>query len=42
MIKKRIRTSLIATSVIVPVLVAALFGISIWANKPRGITINLD
>ncbi|MEE1352280.1 MAG: hypothetical protein U0K37_00495 [Acutalibacteraceae bacterium] len=42
MIKDGIRGSFLAFMIGIPVAVGALFGISIWANRPRGISIDLD
>ncbi len=40
--KDRIRLSAVLVSTILTSTVAALFAISIWANKPRGISIELN
>lgn len=40
--KDRIRLSVVLVNSILTTTAAALFAISIWANKPRGISIELD
>lgn len=42
MIKNQIRISFLITSILLPAIAGTLFGISIWANRPRGISIPLD
>lgn len=40
--KERIRGSVVLVSALLTTTAATLFAISIWANKPRGISIDLD
>lgn len=40
--KDRIRLSVVVVNIILAVTAGTLFAIGIWANKPRGISIELD
>ena len=39
---KKIKLLIILLSILITALVSALIAVSVWANKPRGIHIDLD